>query len=119
MIFPKLTSEEIPVAPRTDERSALDRVRELRGVTWRWRRGCGRPGSRRWMGVLAQDVQAAFPDAVVQSRWGYLKVDYHGLVGALVEAVKELGDRVDELEATANRRVACDALPPYATDQRT
>jgi len=78
-----------------DDRTVIERVRELNGVTWEWqdpKRGT------RGMGVVAQDVERAFPDAVSTDEDGYLMVDYHGLVGVLVEAVKELADRVEELE---------------------
>jgi hypothetical protein len=50
------------------------------------------------IGVVAQDVEKVFPDAVSTGEDGYLRVDNHGLVGVLVEAVKELADRVEELE---------------------
>lgn len=83
-----------------DKRTALERVRALNGVTWEWKdpkRGT------HGMGVIAQDVQSAFPEAVVTDDDGYLMVDYHGLVGALVEAVKELADRVEELESRSDR----------------
>jgi hypothetical protein len=81
----------------------LDRVRLLRGVTWEWRdrRRTAKDGRPRAIGLIAQDVQEAFPEAVVPDRRGNLTVDYHGLVGALVEAVKELADRVEELERKA------------------
>lgn len=78
-----------------EERTVLERVRALNGVTWEWKdpkRGT------HGMGVIAQDVQAVFPAAVSTAKDGTLMVDYHGLVGALVEAVKELADRVEYLE---------------------
>lgn len=78
-----------------DEPTVLERVRELRGVTWEWEdpaRGT------RGIGLIAQDVERVFPDAVSTGEDGFLAVDYHGLVGVLVEAVKELADRVEELE---------------------
>jgi hypothetical protein len=78
-----------------DERTVVERVRELQGVTWEWKdpkRGT------RGIGLVAQDVERVFPDAVSTDKSGYLMVDYHGLVGVLVEAVKELADRVEELE---------------------
>lgn len=78
------------------EPTVLARVRELRGVTWDWRDS--RRGTR-GIGLIAQDVARVFPDAVRPGDDGYLTVDYHGLVGVLVEAVKELADRVEELEA--------------------
>jgi hypothetical protein len=78
-----------------DERTVVERVRELHGVTWEWKdpkRGT------HGIGLIAQDVQRVFPEAVSTDKTGYLMVDYHGLVGVLVEAVKELADRVEELE---------------------
>ncbi|MBB4908052.1 tail fiber domain-containing protein [Actinophytocola algeriensis] len=75
------------------DRTVLARVRELRGVTWDWK-----ADGARGIGVIAQDVEKVFPDAVVTGEDGYLRVDYHGLVGVLVEAVKELAERVEELE---------------------
>jgi len=50
------------------------------------------------MGVIAQEVQAAFPDAVAENDDGVLMVDYPALVAALIESVKELADRVEALE---------------------
>lgn len=87
-------------APATP--SALERVRTLRGVTWEWRPGTEAihgSARTRQMGVIAQDVAKAFPEAVVvHEPSGTLMVDYAGLVGALIEAVKELADRVEQLE---------------------
>jgi hypothetical protein len=83
------------MADDRDDRTVVERVQELNGVTWEWRDPArGTHG----MGLVAQDVQRAFPAAVSTGEDGYLMVDYHGLVGVLVEAVKELADRVAELE---------------------
>jgi hypothetical protein len=81
----------------------LDRVARLRGVSWEWRdpRVDG-DGRVRQMGVLAQDVESVFPDAVVRDPdRGTLLVDYAGLVGVLVEAIKELNARLEELGTAA------------------
>ena len=56
------------------------------------------------MGVIAQDVRAVFPDAVSEDENGYLMVDYSALVAALIESVKELADRVEELERATIQR---------------
>jgi hypothetical protein len=85
------------------ERSVLERLRAVRGVTFEWREDKARyqsyPGRNREMGVIAQEVQAAFPDAVVEDDDGLLMVDYPALVAALIESVKELADRVEALES--------------------
>jgi hypothetical protein len=83
--------------------TVLERLRLVRGVTFEWREGKesyqSHPGKNREMGVIAQEVQAAFPDAVAEDEDGLLMVDYPALVAALIEAVKELADRVEALEA--------------------
>ncbi len=83
--------------------TVLERLRQVRGVTFEWREGKeayqSYPGKNREMGVIAQEVQAAFPDAVAENDDGVLMVDYPALVAALIESVKELADRVEALEA--------------------
>jgi hypothetical protein len=85
------------------EQTVLERLRQVRGVTFEWREGREQyqsfPGKNREMGVIAQEVQAAFPDAVVTDDDGLLMVDYPALVAALIESVKELADRVETLES--------------------
>ena len=80
----------------------LDKIRQLRGVTWEWKPeyqdklGFGERG-----GVIAQEVQKILPEAVHEEQFGtrsILTVDYMKLTGLLIEAVKELDKRVVELE---------------------
>jgi hypothetical protein len=89
------------------DKTVLERLRQVRGVTFAWREGTedyqSLPGRNREMGVIAQEVQAAFPDAVAEDAEGMLMVDYPALVAALIESVKELADRVEALEAQLER----------------
>ena len=73
---------------------ALDRVRKLRGVTFS-RRDTGNRG----VGLVAQELAAIVPEAVMTHEDGLLSVAYGNLVGVLIEAVKDLADKVDRLEA--------------------
>jgi len=50
------------------------------------------------MGVIAQDVEKVFPELVHGSE-GSKSLQYSGLIGALVESVKELSEKVNALEA--------------------
>lgn len=75
---------------------ALDRVRKLRGVTFS-RRDTGNRG----VGLIAQELAPIVPEAVMTHEDGLLSVAYGNLVGVLVEAVKDLADKVDRLEARA------------------
>ena len=51
------------------------------------------------MGVIAQEVEKVFPELVTTDEQGRKKVEYEGLIAPLIEAVKELDDRVRSLEA--------------------
>jgi hypothetical protein len=73
---------------------ALDRVRKLRGVTFT-RRETGSRG----IGLVAQELAHIVPEAVTTHDDGLLSVAYGNLVGVLIEAVKELADKVERLEA--------------------
>ena len=82
-------------------RSMLDRIAKLRGVTWEWNEDAAaygkQPGARD-AGVIAQDVEAVFPELVGSTPEGHKHVNYNGLVGVLVEAVKELKAKNEALE---------------------
>jgi hypothetical protein len=68
----------------------------IKGVHFRWNT------SREFdVGVIAQDLQRALPEAVVEGPDG-LQVAYMKLIPVLVEAVKELQERVRVLELTAS-----------------
>ena len=50
------------------------------------------------MGVVAQDVEAVFPELVTTDDRGLRKVDYAGLIAPVIEAIKELDDRLRVVE---------------------
>jgi hypothetical protein len=76
---------------------ALDKVAHLTGYTYE-RVDTG----ERQVGLLSTDVEAVVPEAV-QKGGQYDAVNYGGLVGLLVEAIKELTTRVETLEAGHGR----------------
>ena len=49
-------------------------------------------------GVIAQEIENVLPHAVDINSRGYKTVNYNSLIPLLIEAVKELSDRVKELE---------------------
>lgn len=75
---------------------ALDRVRKLRGVTF-----SRRDTDNRGVGLIAQELALIVPEAVMTHEDGLLSVAYGNLVGVLIEAVKDLADKVERLEARA------------------
>ena len=70
--------------------NALDKVKEMRGVTFT---RDGRQGT----GVVAQEMQKVMPE-VVHDKNEYMSVAYGNLVGVLIEAIKELEEKVRKLE---------------------
>ena len=72
--------------------SATEMLNELRGVRFIWKEN-GEPS----LGVIAQEVEAILPE-LVKGEEGDKSVNYSGLIGVLIESVKELSARVEELE---------------------
>jgi len=79
----------------------LDKLNLVNGVYFDWRldefpdmiRNQGRQ-----IGVIAQDLEKAYPELVSTNREGYKTVDYMKLTAILIEAVKEQQQVIEELE---------------------
>jgi len=103
----------------TTLQNALDRVLQLRGVNYRWRRYEEvTPEDRHLlphdeasshgphdqtdyenvqMGLIAQEAQDIIPEVVIENKEnGCLSIDYAHMAGILVEAIKDLNKKVDE-----------------------
>jgi hypothetical protein len=85
---------------------ALDKVLRLRGVEHDWKDPDHGP---RTHGVIAQEVRKVLPHLVSKTVSdkknpvsGTLAVDYVRMVPLLIEAIKELSDKVDALTAKSN-----------------
>ena len=67
---------------------ALDKIDAIRGVYHDW---IDEEQSKdRQIGVIAQEIQAVYPELVSQSGNGYLSVNYPKLTAVLLQSVKEL-----------------------------
>tara|TARA_R110000764_G_scaffold222667_1_gene311451 strand:- start:3 stop:269 length:267 start_codon:yes stop_codon:yes gene_type:complete len=73
---------------------ALAKVNTLNGITFSYIEN-GAVAT----GLIAQEVQAVLPEAVIEDEDGYLAVGYGNMVGLLVESIKELTAKVEALEA--------------------
>ena len=78
---------------------ALDKVKAIGGYEFDWKDGIEDVVSKKGhdIGVKAQELQAQYPELVHERDNGYLAVDYIKLNAVLIEAVKELSAKVDEL----------------------
>jgi len=62
----------------------------------------------RQTGLIAQDVEQVIPEVVSTDVNGYLNVDYSRLVPVLIEAVKELNNKVEALQLIVS--ACCDTM---------
>ena len=69
-------------------------LNQINGVNFKWKEN-----DKSAIGVIAQDVEKVLPQLVNErSDTGTKSVCYNGLIGVLIEAVKELSQKVEELE---------------------
>ncbi len=73
---------------------ALDKVKALRGVTFRWNEAAELGDQA---GMVAQEVEAVFAPVVATHSDGKKAINYNGMIGLLVEAIKEQQILIDAL----------------------
>jgi len=80
---------------------ALNKVKSISGNTFEWNENSNHEGQD--TGVIAQEIEELGLPGLIQERDnGYLAVRYEKLVPLLIEAIKELSDKVDSLEERLN-----------------
>ena len=86
--------------------NALSLIKQIDGVRYDWKqeyidnRG-GEDGyfvKKQDVGLIAQDLQKILPEIVVEREDGYLAVKYDRVVALLLEAIKELDEKVDSIK---------------------
>ena len=77
--------------------NALEMINNLDGISWNWKNN-----GKASLGVSAQNVETVAPELVGQGE--YKSVNYNGLVGVLIEAVKTLSAEVEMLKTTKSDR---------------
>jgi len=85
-------TKKINITPITD---SLNLISNLEGVRFNWI-DTGNPS----VGVIAQQIEQYLPELV--SSGEHKTVNYNGLIGVLIEAVKELKIEVEELKKKIN-----------------
>ena len=95
--------------------NALDKVNQIRGVEYDWVDDIEEkygfyPTSKHEVGVIAQEIQKVLPEAVLTAPFNgaykqkynedpnFLTVKYERVVPLLIEAIKELTARIEQLE---------------------
>ena len=72
--------------------NALEKVMQINGVTFDWIEN-----NVKSAGIIAQDVEKVFPELV--NNGNHKTVNYNGLIGVLIESIKELKQEIEELKS--------------------
>lgn len=82
--------------------NALGRLNKIKGVTFT---RANSDTSRRYTGVLAQDVLNALPEAVyIDDKSGYMAVAYGNMIGLLIQSIKELRRKTYRVKLQKRRK---------------
>ena len=85
-------------------KGSLDKVIKIGGYSFDWDETKQNELKGHDVGVIAQEIQEVLPEVVVEREDGYLAVRYEKIVPLLIEGIKELSQKVDELEKKLNDR---------------
>ncbi|MGE5086987.1 MAG: tail fiber domain-containing protein, partial [Bacillota bacterium] len=85
----------------TEIQNPLDKILSLRGVEFDWRKDIEQPTKHEQthdIGVIAQEVEKQFPEAVTTAKDGFKSVAYAKLVSPIIGAIKALYTRITGIE---------------------
>lgn len=74
----------------------VDKILQIRGVEFNWK-----SNNKKSLGVIAQEIENIFPELIGGGE-DYKTVNYNGLIGVLIESIKELKQEVEELKKKIN-----------------
>lgn len=86
----RLKKEVVPI------QNALDRIINLQGCTYHWKDET--MGEDLEIGLIAQEVEAIFPEVVTSDKEGNKSIAYSKMVAPLIEAIKEQQDQIECLK---------------------
>lgn len=89
----------------TDLSNSLEKLMQLRGVTYNWKVNEFPErtfNNRTEIGVIAQEVEKIFPELVNTDEDGYKSVQYSHMVPLLLEAIKEQQKMIESLSTTVD-----------------
>jgi len=75
--------------------NTLEKIVHINGVSFNWIENNAKSG-----GIIAQDVEKVFPELV--NGGDHKTVNYNGLIGVLVESIKELKQEIEDLKSRFN-----------------
>ncbi|WP_374033151.1 tail fiber domain-containing protein [Bdellovibrio bacteriovorus] len=84
---------------------ALKKALQVQGVTYHWKPGVN-PDPSQQIGVIAQELETVFPQAVKTDADGYKSVTYGNLVAPLFNALREFYELWSKDSQITNREIA-------------
>jgi hypothetical protein len=79
--------------------NALEKVEQINGYTYEFKED----DSKRYAGVIAQEIQTVLPEIVNKGNDGILGVEYGNISALLIEAIKEQQTQINDLKALLNK----------------
>ena len=79
--------------------NSLDKILSLRGIRYTWNEAAQNMGfdkNQKQIGVVADDVEKILPELIKYNNDGYKLVSYDRLVPVLIEAIKELYNKIEK-----------------------
>ena len=76
----------------------LDKILSIDGVSFKWKES-----KEQSIGVIAQELEKVFPELVKQSD-NHKTVNYNGLIGVLIGAIKEQQVQIQNLQNLINTK---------------
>ncbi len=73
-------------------------IKQINGVRFDWK-----DNDESSAGVIAQEVEEIMPEIVHTNDDGIKSVNYNGIIGLLVEAIKEQQNQIEELKSQINK----------------
>ena len=70
--------------------NSLDKILNCRGVSFNYN-----DDENKNIGVIAQELEEVFPELVNKNKEGYKNVNYIGIIGVLIEAIKDLNKKIE------------------------
>jgi len=92
------SDENIKKDIKIDDTKKLSDLNKLKVKKYKYKQDMLNDGDIEHTGLIAQEVQALFPEVVHERTDGLLAIDYKALIPAMIQSIQELSKEVDNLK---------------------
>ncbi len=83
--------------------NSLTKISTLKGVSYNWKDDSN---PEKQIGLIAQEVAKVYPEVVREDKDGLLSVGYQNLIAPIIEAIKELNNKMNSSDERYKREIA-------------